>query len=87
MASEDAALREQAPKIGAIATFTGLVRDFNDGDDQPLEQVSNLYLEHYPGMTEKVLENIVAEARERWEINCVRLIHSNLLTPNRMPTD
>lgn len=75
ISQEYAALREQAPKIGAIATFTGLVRDFNDGDTQALEQVNNLYLEHYPGMTEKVLADIVEQAHQRWELNSVRLIH------------
>lgn len=75
LAKEYEELRAQAPKIGAISTFTGLVRDYNDGDNQTLEQVSNLYLEHYPGMTEKVLENIVKEAQNRWELMGVRLIH------------
>jgi len=75
VAAEYAALRTQAPKIGAIATFTGLVRDFNEGDSQSLQSVNNLYLEHYPGMTEKVLAKIVDQACERWELDGVRLIH------------
>ena len=45
---------------GAVVTFVGKVRDFNDGS-----VVTDLTLEHYPGMTERVLEQIVAEARER----------------------
>jgi len=64
------ALRNDAPKIGAVVTFTGLMRDFNDGDD-----VSVLELEHYPGMTEKVLAEIIEQARGRWKLESVRVIH------------
>ncbi len=46
---------------GAVVSFVGKVRDFNQG-----EQVKGLALEHYPGMTEKALTDIVAEARSRW---------------------
>lgn len=55
---------------GAIVTFVGKVRDFNQG-----EQVKGLSLEHYPGMTEKALANIVAEARGRWPLQECTLIH------------
>lgn len=65
-----AALRKDGPKIGAIVTFSGLMRDFNDGDD-----VSVLELEHYPGMTEKVLADIIEQARARWQLEGVRVIH------------
>ena len=53
---------------GAIVSFVGKVRDFNQG-----EQVKGLALEHYPGMTEKALAGIVAEARSRWpsRIGCI----------------
>lgn len=64
------ALRNDCPKIGAIVTFSGLMRDFNDGDD-----VSVLELEHYPGMTEKVLAEIIEQARGRWKLEGVRVIH------------
>jgi molybdopterin synthase catalytic subunit len=67
---EIAALRRGNPKIGAVASFIGLVRDLNDGD-----AVAVLTLEHYPGMTEKALERIVAEARQRWDIMDVLVIH------------
>ena len=64
-------------KIGAIATFTGLVRDLNEGDE-----VTSLFLEHYPGMTETVLQAIVNEARDRWSLLGVRLVHRiGLLMP------
>ena len=56
--------------IGAIASFIGLVRDINEGDS-----VSGMALEHYPGMTEKALEGIVAEARERWDVIGARVVH------------
>jgi len=56
--------------IGAIACFVGLVRDVNDG-----AVVATLTLEHYPGMTEKALADIVAQARTRWDIMDVRVIH------------
>ena len=55
---------------GAVVLFVGRVRDFNDG-----ESVTEMELEHYSGMAEKCLEEIVAKARERWEINRVRVIH------------
>ncbi|WP_428945627.1 molybdopterin synthase catalytic subunit MoaE [Pantoea sp. FN060301] len=55
---------------GAVVTFTGKVRNHNLG-----ENVSALTLEHYPGMTEKALEEIVAEARTRWPMQRVTVIH------------
>ncbi|MFK0572664.1 molybdopterin synthase catalytic subunit MoaE [Endozoicomonas sp.] len=55
---------------GAIVTFTGTVRDMNLGD-----QVGGLFLEHYPGMTEKALQEIIDEATQRWELQVVRVIH------------
>jgi molybdopterin synthase catalytic subunit len=56
--------------LGAVVSFTGLVRDFND--DAP---VTTLTLEHYPGMTERELEKIEAAARERWALQDCRIIH------------
>jgi len=67
---ETAALTRGNAKIGAVASFIGLVRDMNDGAD-----VDEMTLEHYPGMTEKSLEAIVAEARGRWEIIDALVIH------------
>ncbi|GLS84986.1 molybdopterin synthase catalytic subunit MoaE [Paraferrimonas haliotis] len=55
---------------GAIVTFVGKVRDMNDG-----KPVSTLTLEHYPGMTEAVLQQIETEARERWPLLDVTIIH------------
>ncbi len=56
--------------IGAVVSFVGYVRDFNDG--QP---VVGMLLEHYPGMTEKALAKIEVEARERWPLLTVEIIH------------
>ena len=63
-------LRASDPGVGAIATFVGVVRDLNDD-----ARVSALTLEHYPGMTEKALEAIVAEARERFDIREALVVH------------
>jgi len=68
--AELAALRSGNPAIGAIASFVGLVRDTNDGGE-----VSQLTLEHYPGMTEKALEAIVTEAKTRWDVIDILVIH------------
>jgi len=63
-------LRQANTADGAIVTFTGLVRDFNQKS-----QVSGLFLEHYPAMTEKALHDIVHEARQRWELGRVSILH------------
>ncbi len=55
---------------GAVVTFTGRVRNKNEG-----EAVTSLTLEHYPGMTEKSLEKIISEAKSRWHIGRVKVIH------------
>ncbi|MTD26755.1 molybdopterin synthase catalytic subunit MoaE [Erwinia sorbitola] len=55
---------------GAVVTFTGKVRNHNLGDN-----VSALRLEHYPGMTEKALAEIVDEARQRWPMQRVTVVH------------
>lgn len=70
VAEEYARLRESGGGTGAIATFTGLVRDSGD-----LSGVTGLYLEHYPGMTEQVIEGLIQQARERWKLRTVRVIH------------
>jgi molybdopterin synthase catalytic subunit len=64
------ALRSEQGDIGAIVSFVGTVREMNSG--LALRQME---LEHYPGMTEKSLENIVQQAVQRWEINDVVVIH------------
>ncbi|PTU75329.1 molybdopterin synthase catalytic subunit MoaE [Pseudomonas mangrovi] len=56
--------------IGAVASFVGYVRDFNEG-----QTVSGMYLEHAPGMTEKALEKIAVEAAARWSLLQVEVLH------------
>ncbi len=68
--AEVAALHQANPKVGAVASFLGLVRDINDG-----QGVSTLSLEHYPGMTEKALAGIIADAGQRWEVLDATVIH------------
>jgi len=68
--AEIARMRHDNPAIGAIACFIGLVRDVNAGD-----RVSQLTLEHYPGMTQKALEQIVEQAKARWDLIELLVIH------------
>lgn len=70
LGAEANALRAGNPKVGAVAAFVGLVRDLNDGSG-----VSTLTLEHYPGMTEAALEEICAQARARWDLIDLLVIH------------
>jgi len=58
------------PSVGAVVTFLGLMRDMNEGD-----QVSSMFLEHYPGMTEKALREILDEAGRRWDLMGIRVVH------------
>ena len=67
---EIARLRGADPRVGAVASFIGVARDHND-----CAQVGTLTLEHYPGMTERALEDICAQARQRWDILDVLVIH------------
>ncbi|WP_448210973.1 molybdopterin synthase catalytic subunit MoaE [Colwellia sp. MEBiC06753] len=70
MAKEYQQLRQDSESEGAVVTFTGLVRDMNQGS-----QITRLTLEHYPGMTEKSLADIVMRAKQRWPLGRVRVIH------------
>ncbi len=68
--AEADALRAGDLEVGAVVTFVGTVRDVNDGS-----AVGELTLEHYPGMTEKALEAIVDEARSRFDVRRILVIH------------
>jgi molybdopterin synthase catalytic subunit len=70
LTTEIAQLRANTPKVGAIVNFVGVVRDLNEG-----EQIAEMELEHYPGMTEKALEDIIKEARSRWDLFDALVIH------------
>jgi molybdopterin synthase catalytic subunit len=63
-------LRNARKDTGAVVSFVGQVRDLNEG-----ETVSQLTLEHYPGMTERALEAIVSQAQSRWDIFDAIVIH------------
>jgi len=63
-------MRAGNAKIGAVASFVGLVRDVNEATE-----VRTMTLEHYPGMTEKALAQIIDEARARWDIYDALIIH------------
>ena len=67
---ELARLRAGDARVGAVVSFVGLVRDMNDG-----AQVAAMELEHYPGMTERALEDIVEQARARWPLYGALVIH------------
>ncbi|MGQ9660505.1 MAG: molybdenum cofactor biosynthesis protein MoaE [Thermochromatium sp.] len=68
--AEQEALCRNNPRVGALVTFLGLMRDLNQGIG-----VRQMRLEHYPGMTEKALSALVAEAGERWQLEGVRIVH------------
>ena len=64
------ALRAGNLKVGAVAVFVGTVRDVNEGAG-----VGSMTLEHYPGMTERALEEICAQARSRWNVYDTLVVH------------
>jgi molybdopterin synthase catalytic subunit len=68
--AETESVRRGNPRIGGVVSFLGLMRDLNEG-----EAVQAMYLEHYPGMTERALQEIVAEAGERWELEGLKVLH------------
>lgn len=70
IAAEIANLRANRTDIGAIVTFTGTVRDMAKG-----KPITNMSLEHYPGMTEKQLEEITNKANARWPLAGSTIIH------------
>ncbi|WP_066260300.1 molybdopterin synthase catalytic subunit MoaE [Hydrogenophaga flava] len=77
LSAEVARLRADQKGVGAVCTFVGTVRDRNDG-----QSVSTLELEHYPGMTEKAIEQMIDEASQRFDILGARVIHRvGLLQP------
>nr|WP_034333019.1 molybdopterin synthase catalytic subunit MoaE [Herbaspirillum sp. B39] len=70
LSTEVAQLRLANPRVGAVVSFVGTVRDLNDG-----AAVSEMELEHYPAMTERALEQIVEQAKARWPIFDALVIH------------
>ena len=70
LSTEVRQLRAGRPEVGAVATFIGTVRDINEG-----ASVAEMELEHYPGMTEKALEDIIERARGRFKLVDALVIH------------
>ena len=70
LTTEIDALRRQDPRVGAVVSFVGTVRDMNDG-----ASVAEMELEHYPGMTEQSIEAIVEKACKRWPLFAARVVH------------
>ena len=70
LSTEIAQLRQGDSQVGAVVSFLGTVRDMNEGS-----QVKGMTLEHYPGMTEKALEEILDQAKSRWDIQKTLVIH------------
>lgn len=70
LSTELRSLATEDKSIGAVCSFVGLVKDMA-GDDE----VKRMTLEHYPGMTEKQLKKIAEEARRRWPLKGLRIIH------------
>ena len=77
LSAEIASMRIGDPRVGAVVTFLGTVRDMNDGSS-----VKGMTLEHYPGMTEKALQEILDQAKSRWDLYQTLVIHRvGLLLP------
>jgi len=70
LSTEIAQLRAGHPKVGGVVSFVGTVRDLNEG-----AAVSAMELEHYPGMTEQSISNIIDQAKQRWPIMSALVIH------------
>ena len=79
LSAEQALIRSRHRDIGAIASFVGVVRDVNDGSG-----ISEMTLEHYPGMTEAALQKIVDDAAKRWHVIDATVIHR---VGTLLPTD
>lgn len=74
--AEIRALTEGRTEIGGVASFVGLVRDFvDDGGAEGSTAIRGMTLEHYPGMTEKMLSRIEQEANRRWPLDASLIIH------------
>jgi molybdopterin synthase catalytic subunit len=70
LAAEYELLRQLDSAVGAVVTFTGLVRDLEKN-----ASINSLTLQHYPSMTESLLQEIVDQAQQRWDLIGVTVIH------------
>lgn len=69
LGAETEAFADAQTDMGAVVTFTGIVRDL------PGDSLDRMVIEHYPGMTEKALEKIEQDARDRWSLGDVLILH------------
>jgi molybdopterin synthase catalytic subunit len=82
LSQEVIALRANDARVGAVCTFVGTVRDRNKTDEAGTGPVVSMELEHYPGMTEKAIEDMIDEAHRSFDIFAARVIHRiGLLQP------
>ena len=80
LGAEVAALRRDDPRVGAVCSFIGTVRDRHGA--AKVGEVSSMELEHYPGMTEKSIEAMIDQALQRFDIFAARVVHRvGLLRP------
>ena len=68
-------LRAQDLRVGAVCSFVGTVRDTRALTGQTLDEVQAMELEHYPGMTEKSIENMIEQAHQRFDFYAARVVH------------
>jgi molybdopterin synthase catalytic subunit len=75
LSTEVARLREGDGGVGAVVSFVGTVREWRDADAPATASPSIMELEHYPGMTERSIAMLILEARRRFDVRGVRVIH------------
>ncbi|WP_225784849.1 molybdenum cofactor biosynthesis protein MoaE [Xenophilus sp. Marseille-Q4582] len=75
LSAEVAALRAGDPRVGAVCSFVGTVRDRHVAQGGAAGSVRTMELEHYPGMTEKAIEAMIDEAHARFDILAARVVH------------
>lgn len=75
LSQEIADLQARDPRVGAVCTFLGTVRDRNRTGEANAASVQSLELEHYPGMTEKSIESMIDQAHQRFDIFGARVVH------------
>jgi molybdopterin synthase catalytic subunit len=82
LSKEIALLRVDDSSVGAVCSFVGTVRERDESVQTPEGNISSLELEHYPGMTERSIQQFMQSARERFNINAARVVHRiGLLLP------
>jgi molybdopterin synthase catalytic subunit len=84
LSEEIQALRQQDLRVGAVCSFVGTVRDTRALTGQAADEVQAMELEHYPGMTEKSIEAMIAEAHQRFDFYAARVVHR---VGRLLPTD